>query len=215
MWWELVPLAYPTEDIEGQLMKVAVLLQPIGRVEEVDSSDHGTEQARVGRGDLVDHCSQEQGQAGGQVSDVDRLTGPKTSPVPVFVRDRLVAPLEILADRLVEPPGELAVVGRDSEEVGQRERVLKRERGAEGHGWVRVAEGVADRLETGRDRAGDGHVAPDGVGHLAHPQDRRERQGGVLIDPLRDTGKEPRHSHEGIGLPEATEAPVPRRRHDA
>jgi hypothetical protein len=48
-----------------------------------------------------------------RVADVDRLACPKTSRVLVLVHHRLVAALEILADRLVEPPSEVAVVGRD------------------------------------------------------------------------------------------------------
>lgn len=50
---------------------------------------------------------------------IDRLTPPETSPVPVLVGDRLVAALEILADRLVEPPSQIVVIGRGREKVGQ------------------------------------------------------------------------------------------------
>jgi hypothetical protein len=50
---------------------------------------------------------------------IDRLTPPETSPVPVLVGDRLVAALEILADRLVEPPSQIVVIGRGRERVGQ------------------------------------------------------------------------------------------------
>ncbi len=100
-------------------MEVAVLLQPIGRVEQIDPPDHRAKEPRVGTGDPVDHRPQEQGKVSGWVGDVDRLTPPETSPVPVLVGDRLVAALEILADRLVEPPSQIVVIGRGREKVGQ------------------------------------------------------------------------------------------------
>jgi hypothetical protein len=65
-------------------MERAVVLEPVGRIEQVDPSDHGTQQPRVGWGDSVDHRAQEQGHAGRRVGDVDRLPTPPAGPVAVL-----------------------------------------------------------------------------------------------------------------------------------
>jgi hypothetical protein len=106
------------------------------------------------------------------------------------------------------------VVGGDRKQVGERERLVQRHRGAEGEAGVGVAERVADRLQPGRDRAGGGQIPPHRVGHLPERQDRGDWQGGVRVDPGGHAGQQPRHPQVGLRVAQGAERPVPGRRHD-
>ena len=81
------------------------------------------------------------------------------------------------------------MIGGDRQQVGQGEPLVQGHRGAEGEARVGMAQRVADRLQPGRDRAGAGYELPQRVGHLAERQDRRDRQGGVRVDPGGDAGQ--------------------------
>jgi hypothetical protein len=117
-------------------VQVLVVLQPIGRIQQVDPPGHGAKQPRVGRGHAVDHQPQEEGQAGRWIGDVDRLPAPPAGPVAVLGGDRPVALADVLAHRRVKTPGQIMVVGGDRQQVGQGEPVVQGHRGAEGEAGV-------------------------------------------------------------------------------
>jgi hypothetical protein len=124
IWLREGPGTKGAEQVEGQGVQVLVILQPIGRIQQVDPPGHGAKQPRVGRGHAVDHQPQEEGQAARWIGDVDRLPAPPAGPVAVLGGDRPLALADVLAQRRVKTPGQIMVVGGDRQQVGQGEPVV-------------------------------------------------------------------------------------------